>query len=639
MDEQLQIVPFVIVFLPAVSAVFQTLFTLKDGRLCAGIATGAVWISFLCSAALAGIVYSGNIPDYIHSVEWLSAGQLKLEIGYQLDKLSLLMLVVVSFVSGMIHIFSIGYMDGDEGMGRYFAGLNFFTFAMLGIVISNNFVMLFIFWELVGLSSYLLIGHWYNRPSAADAAKKAFVTNRLGDFGFILGIILIWGVIGSVRFDEVAAKVARNPEIFGAYGAVAGLLIFCGALGKSAQFPLHVWLPDAMEGPTPVSALIHAATMVAAGVFMLCRVFFLFSAKATLPQSLSLLGAIHPLDVIAYTGAFTALLSAVIAVQQNDIKRILAYSTLSQLGYMVMAVGLGGPSPAMFHLITHAFFKALLFLCAGSVIVALHHEQNIWKMGGLKSKMPITFAAFVIATFAICGLPPFSGFYSKDAILSLAQHKSVTLFIVAVIVAALTAFYMGRLLVVVFFGNGKPSHSGELKESPPVMTVPLIVLAIASIVAGVIGIDEILKTFFGEPLKSGEPLSVRLFSPFTHSPVAAWSGLAVSVPGIILAFAIYHSKDRDPVAENLGIIARAMRDKFYFDEIYAGIIGLTHTALSKAAAFLDTWIISGLIIRGIHGTIDLCGRLLRLIQTGNIQTYVFILTAGAAIMIYYLIKH
>ncbi len=636
MDEQLQILPFIIVFLPAISAVFQTLFTLKEGGLSAGIAIGAVGISFLCSAVLAFIIYSGGIPDYNYSITWLTAGDLKLEIGYQMDKLTLLMLLVVTFVSGLIHIYSIGYMHNDAAEGRYFAGLNFFTTAMLGIVLSNNFVMLFIFWELVGLSSYLLIGHWFERPAAANAAKKAFITNRLGDFGFILGIILVWGFIGSVRFDEISAKISRNPEIFGVYGTVAGLLIFCGAVGKSAQFPLHVWLPDAMEGPTPVSALIHAATMVAAGVFMLCRVFFIFSAKAAVPQSLAML-AVSPLSVIAWIGAITALISALIAIQQNDIKRILAYSTLSQLGYMVMAVGLSGPSPAMFHLITHAFFKALLFLCAGSVIVALHHNQDIWTMGGLKSKMPITFITFLIALLTICGIPPFSGFYSKDSIIALAQHKSTALFVISIIVAFLTALYMSRLLVVVFFGKNRSHHSAASKESSYVMTVPLIILAIMSIISGFIGIDATLNSIFGVAVKDGEKLN--LFYPFSHSPLAAWLGLGFSIFGIVIAFLLYSSKDKDPITERLGIIATAMKNRFYFDEIYDGIIELTHDALSKTSAFIDRWIVSGFVIKGIHGTVEICGRALRLVQTGNVQTYVFILTAGAAVLIYYLIRH
>src|SRR5437667_1385230 len=291
------------------------------------------------------------------------------------------MLLVVTGVGGAIHIYSWGYMREDRGFSRYFAGLSLFTFSMLGIVLANNFLMLFIFWELVGVSSYLLIGHWFERPSAADACKKAFLTNRVGDFGFLLGILTVWELAGGLNFSLVEDQLRQNPALLGSMATSAGLLIFCGAAGKSAQFPLHVWLPDAMEGPTPVSALIHAATMVAAGVYMLCRVFFLFNVPS--------------LHLIAWIGGITALMAALIAVQQNDIKRILAYSTLSQLGYMVMAVGLASNDASIFHLFTHAFFKALLFLAAGSVIVMLHHEQNIWKMVGLSQKLPITFVTFV----------------------------------------------------------------------------------------------------------------------------------------------------------------------------------------------------------------------------------------------------
>ena len=330
------------------------------------------------------------------------------------------------------------------------------------------------------MSSYLLIGFWFERPAAADAGKKAFITNRLGDFGFLLGILTVWATFNSLKFDQIEQALAANPQALGALATTAGLLIFCGAMGKSAQFPLHVWLPDAMEGPTPVSALIHAATMVAAGVYMLCRVFFLLD----IPGS-------HALEVIAWIGGFTALLSAVIAVQQNDIKRILAYSTLSQLGYMVMAVGLHGPASAMFHLTTHAFFKALLFLGAGSVIFALHHEQDIWKMGGLRTKMPVTFWTFMVGTLALAGVPPFSGFYSKDGILAQAAQHSLPLFVLGAAVAALTTFYMFRLVFVAFLGKPRSEAAGHAHESPPVMVWPLRILAVFSVIGGLIGIEQL----------------------------------------------------------------------------------------------------------------------------------------------------
>ena len=344
-----------------------------------------------------------------------------MDFGLRLDPLSLLMLLVVTGVASAIHIYSWGYMSEDRGFPRYFACLSLFTFSMLGIVLANNFLQLFIFWELVGVSSYLLIGFWFERPGGGGRRQEGLHHQSPGRLRLPARHP---DGLGDLRFPEVRsdrAGLAANPQALGALATTAGLLIFCGAMGKSAQFPLHVWLPDAMEGPTPVSALIHAATMVAAGVYMLCRVFFLLD----IPGS-------HALEVIAWIGGFTALLSAVIAIQQDDIKRILAYSTLSQLGYMVMAVGLHGPPPAMFHLTTHAFFKALLFLGAGSVIIALHHEQDIWKMGGLRQKMPVTFWTFMAGTLALAGLPPFSGFYSKDSILAQAAEHSLPLFVLGV---------------------------------------------------------------------------------------------------------------------------------------------------------------------------------------------------------------
>src|SRR5664280_672512 len=436
----LDLLPWTVLFLPLLAAAFITLFTQHNRKLSAGLSIGAVVAG--CVLSLIFISVNGWGPARESPLNWLAIGDLHVDFGLRLDPLSLLMMLLVTGVASAIHIYSWGYMSEDRGFPRFFACLSLFTFSMLGIVLSNNFLQLFIFWELVGVSSYLLIGFWFERPAAADAGKKAFITNRLGDFGFLLGILTVWATFNTLRFDEIEKTLAANPQALGALATTAGLLIFCGAMGKSAQFPLHVWLPDAMEGPTPVSALIHAATMVAAGVYMLCRVLFLLNADA--------------LHVIAYIGGFTALLAALIAVQQNDIKRILAYSPLSQLGYMVMAVGLSGPTPAMFHLTTHAFFKALLFLGAGSVIHALSGEQDIWKMGGLRKKMPITFWTFFIGMLALSGIPPFSGFYSKDSILAQAlDEKSYLLFGVAVFVAALTTFYMFRLFFVAFLGEAR----------------------------------------------------------------------------------------------------------------------------------------------------------------------------------------
>src|SRR5215469_12370574 len=440
-----ELLPWLVLFMPLAAAIFITLFTLHFRNISSFISIGAILAGFILTIVFinangwqpaAGHANGGQAAIGESICHWLPVDGLNIDFGLKLDPLSLMMMLIVTGVGGAIHVYSRGYMDEDNGMARFFAKLSLFTFSMLGIVMANNFIQMFIFWELVGVSSYLLIGFWFEKPSAGDAAKKAFIVNRLGDFGFLLGILMVWAILGSLNFSVLQSQGAAA---LGASATIAGLLVFCGAVGKSAQFPLHVWLPDAMEGPTPVSALIHAATMVAAGVYMLCRILFLLNPAA--------------LEVIAYIGGFTALLSALIAVQQDDIKRIIAYSTLSQLGYMVMAVGLNGPTPAMFHLTTHAFFKALLFLSAGSAIIGMHHEQDIWKMGNLRKKMPITCWTFLIGSLALSGMPIFAGFYSKDSIFAQAlDQKNYVLWGVAVLVAGLTTFYIFRLFFVVFFG-------------------------------------------------------------------------------------------------------------------------------------------------------------------------------------------
>ncbi len=549
---------------------------------------------------------------------WLKVGRLTIDFSLRFDSLSLLMLLVVTGVGAAIHLYSVGYMKGDPGYSRFFACMSLFTFSMLGVVLSGNFIQLFIFWELVGVCSYLLIGFWYQRPAAADAAKKAFLTNRLGDFGFFTGIILVWSIAGTIDFIGVKEQLVRNPELFDTVKTTVGLLIFCGAVGKSAQFPLHVWLPDAMEGPTPVSALIHAATMVAAGVYMLCRVFFIFNVPA--------------LHLIAFVGALTALLSALIAVQQDDIKRILAYSTLSQLGYMVMAVGLGEPPAAMFHLTTHAFFKALLFLAAGSVIHAMSHEQNIWKMGGLKDKIPLTYRTFLAGTLALCGVPPLSGFYSKDAILAAAYQHSTTLFAVGIFVAFLTTFYMFRLFFVVFHGKAKT----ELGSHPPksrLIAYPLVVLAVLSVAGGFFGIEQFLAGQFS-PVAEVAPFFAPL-APFQRAPMAATLGLAAFAVGIFAAYILYANAPSDPLPVYLKSTSQLLRRKFYFDEIYAELIAMTQDALASFANGFDSFL--KLLIRGLHGSTELTGRALRLLQTGNLQTYALLFAAGIAAVLYFVL--
>jgi NADH-quinone oxidoreductase subunit L len=591
------IFPWLILLAPLASAVVITLFTLRWKALSSFISVAAVLISFICSCLI--FTQSGISA---REFTWIDVGGVfKVPFGFVLDNLSKTMLVVVSGVGSLIHIYSLGYMRDDEGKSRYFAALSLFMFAMLGIVLANNFVMLFIFWELVGFTSYVLIGHWFYRDAAADAAKKAFITTRIGDFGFMLGILMVWMATGSIVFSEIAPRLlilTGHP----AFLTIAALLIFCGAVGKSAQFPLHVWLPDAMEGPTPISALIHAATMVAAGVYMLVRVAFIIQASPT------------ALLVIAWIGTITAVLAALIATQQNDIKRILAYSTISQLGYMVMAVGLASNEAAFFHLFTHAFFKALLFLAAGSVIFMIHHEQNIWKMGGLSRKLPVTFVTFVVGALALIGCPPFSGFFSKDAILALAYERNTPIFAVGLFTAFLTAFYVVRLLVIVFFGKPRSEFASESRESPFVMTGPLIVLALLATIGG---FAFFARNFLALPIEKG----VAIFVPAL--------AIVVLILGSGMAIALYRNRARDPLDVEL------LRRKFYFDEFYGWLIDWTQELLARICAFFDRWIIDAGAVGGTSGGTWGIGALLRLVQVGNLQAYAFLFGLGIVALIYF----
>jgi NADH-quinone oxidoreductase subunit L len=647
---KLELLPWLILFLPLLSAAVITLFTLRSKNVSSLISIGAVVAGFVLTIIF--ISSNGFQINAETSTNWFTIGNLQIDFGLKLDALSLMMLLIVTGVGGAIHIYSYGYMDEDPGKARFFAFMSLFTFSMLGIVLANNFIEMFIFWELVGVSSYLLIGFWFEKPSAGDAAKKAFIVNRLGDFGFLLGILMLWGwkSVWQNEFNEYGPNFLNfdalkyfiqnhvglgqmlHPEMslekFSGENfmlTTIGLLLFCGAVGKSAQFPLHVWLPDAMEGPTPVSALIHAATMVAAGVYMLCRIFFLLDADA--------------LHVIAYIGGFTALLAALIAVQQNDIKRIIAYSTLSQLGYMVMAVGLAGPVPAMFHLTTHAFFKALLFLSAGSVIIALHHEQDIWRMGDLRRKMPVTFWTFLVGALALSGVWPLSGFFSKDGILAqaLEQHNYL-LFANGVFIAGLTTFYIFRLFFVVFFGKEKSETASHAHESSAVMTLPLIVLAVFSVIGGVIGIQGIYHGMFAEEAGESTGFAAALFEPFTHSPLAASCGILAVIIGFASAFVLYARAETDPLPEKLGGLATAMKNKFYFDELYEATFVRAHDFIAAICDWIDRWLVEGFCIGLVRGGTDLTGRALRLVQTGNLQTYAFLFVLGVALLLYFVLK-
>ncbi len=646
-----------ILLLPLLAAAGITLIVRRSNFLAATFSIAATVTAFVLSFVLFLMFGVGDAAAVTSPFAWLHAGELAVNLGVTVDKLSTLMLLVVTGVSALVQVYSVGYMHGDRSFPRFFIGLSLFTFSMLGIVLADNFVMMFLFWELVGVSSWLLIGFWYEKESAADAAKKAFLTNRLGDFGFLLGIIIIWAAAGTVNFAELSQKLGAHPDLLGSLASVAGLLVFMGAMGKSAQFPLHVWLPDAMEGPTPVSALIHAATMVAAGVYMLCRVFFLYQVETAWPAALAFFGSISALDIIGGIGAFTALLAALMAIQQNDIKRILAYSTLSQLGYMVMAVGCGGPDAAMYHLTTHAGFKALLFLGAGSVIHACHHEQDIWKMGGLRKLMPKTFLTFALGTAALAGLPPLSGFYSKDAVLLAAlDNGHPVLFGLGVLIAAMTTFYMLRLVLVAFLGSGRSEAAGHAHESPGAMTWPLVILAVPSVMLAWVPLGDYLTHHFftdhghvhghgSEVISFGATISAAfglvnhiLFEPFNHAPLPAFLGTGALIIGAWIAVTLYWNAERDPLPKLLGSFARGMRNRFYFDEIYEAIFIPLHDLVARLADWFDRWVVGGLAVRGAHGSTELLGRALRIVQSGNLQTYTFFFVAGVALVVLIALK-
>ncbi len=601
---------WLILFAPLLAAGAIMLFTRRLPRVSAALSIGAVVLGFALSLKLFVAVLQGQ-PVVAPSVVWLDLGVLQLTWAATVDRLSALMLLVVTGVGATIHVYSLGYMRGDAGFARFFGCLSLFMFSMLGIVLAANFIQMFIFWELVGVSSYLLIGFWFERPSAAEAGKKAFNVNRIGDFGFLLGILLVGSVAGTFNFAELAAKWPTLGLSAGTLALAAGL-IFCGAVGKSAQFPLHVWLPDAMEGPTPVSALIHAATMVAAGVYMLCRVEWLLVASPEI------------MNLIAWTGGLTALMAASIAVTQRDIKRILAYSTLSQLGYMVMAVGLGATTEAMFHLTTHAFFKALLFLGAGSVIIALHHEQDIFKMGGLARKMPVTFATFLIGTLALGGVWPLSGFYSKDAILLAEMDKNLPLLVLALVTAGLTGFYMARALIVAFLGQARDEKvAGHAHESPLVVTLPLVLLAVLAVVAG--WHDEIPHFLKPE------------FHEHDHGSLVLLGFLAIPLTGFAVAALLYGrgAKDDAVLRRLLGPLYTLLENKFYVDEFYLFLVDRVQGGLAAVCEGVDFIVVRGLGVGGVSGLAQFAGWCVRQLQGGYLRFYLLFTILGiAAVLIW-----
>jgi len=605
------------------------------------IACGAAGGSFIV-ALLSFFDLLKLAPDQRHLLKiyftWIESGDFVAKAEFLLDPLSAVMILVVTGVGFVIHVYSIGYMHAEDGFYRFFSYMNLFLFSMLILVLSGNFLLMFVGWEGVGLCSYLLIGYYFDRRSAGDAGKKAFIVNRIGDIGFILGVFLIFVIFGNLNFDAVFRKIAEAPEQFPLETGVGiltaiGLLLFVGATGKSAQIPLYVWLPDAMEGPTPVSALIHAATMVTAGVYMVVRCSPIFSRSSI------------ALEVVMTIGILTALMAATIGLVQTDIKRVLAYSTVSQLGYMFVAAGVGAFSAGIFHLMTHAFFKALLFLGAGSVIHAMHGEQDLLRMGGLRRYTPITFWTMFIAALAISGIFPLAGFFSKDEILWSAWsrgHPFVWFF--GFVTAGLTAFYMFRLVFLTFFGDAR--HSAEVRhhlhESPPSMTVPLIVLGILSIVGGFIGLPAwIGSNRFFAFLEPSLALAHHPEHPeFSHSVELGFAGLSIIVAalGIYLAYRIYllRPDTAAALAARCKGIHRLLYRKYYVDEIYDAAI--VHPALKASTDLLWKRADAGLIDGAVNGAgkaIQGMASILKDVQNGLIRSYAtWILLGAVAILLY-----
>ena len=573
---------------------------------------------------------------------WIPSGDFLVNVGLQLDPLSAVMILVVTGVGFLIHVYSIGYMHSEEGYGRYFAYLNLFTFAMLTWVLADNFLLMFVGWEGVGLCSYLLIGFWYDKPSAANAGRKAFVVNRIGDFGFLLAMMLIFSLFGTLRFDSIFHQAPLALTFGGGMATTITLLLFLGATGKSAQIPLYIWLPDAMEGPTPVSALIHAATMVTAGVYMVARCHVLFLLA---PVSLA---------VVAVIGALTAIFAASIGLVQNDIKRVLAYSTVSQLGYMFLGCGVGAFAAGIFHLMTHAFFKALLFLGSGSVIHALSGEQDIRKMGGIAKKVPLTYATFLVGALAIAGFPGLAGFFSKDEILwktFCSSQGSNLLWLFGALAALFTAFYMFRLLFLVFHGKSRVEHERELHlhESPPTMLFALVVLAILSIFGGYVGVPKILggHNLFESFL---EPAFTRYFvlesaTEGLHSLSLEWTlllaSVAIALLGIFLAWVLYLKRAQIPatLTARLPGIYNLILNKYYVDEVYGALFVIPGRKLSEFLyARFDLGIVDGLV-NFVGEFVVRAGEGLKRIQTGYVRQYGFaILLSALCVLGYFLLK-
>lgn len=588
------------------------------------IASTAIGLSFLISVLLFFVLRNSNQDAAtITLFNWISVGNMKIPFAFLIDHLSLTMMLIITGVGMLIHIYSIGYMHCDDRINSFFAQMNLFTFSMLLLVMGANYLILFIGWEGVGLCSYLLIGFWFKKPAYNYAARKAFVMNRIGDLGFILGIILLFFTFQSVSFSEIFTQ-APVLQVGAPVITAITLLLLIGAVGKSAQIPLFTWLPDAMAGPTPVSALIHAATMVTAGIYVIARSSILYNL------------APFTLNVIIVLGLGTAIFAAIIGLKQNDIKKVLAYSTVSQLGYMFLALGLGAYSTAIFHVTTHAFFKALLFLGAGSIIHALGGEQDIRKMGGLRNKMPVTYWTFLAATLAISGIPPFSGFFSKDMILEKAFEQNILIYALALFGALLTCFYMFRLFYLVFYGEQRLAHV-HAHESPKVMTVPLIILGILSAFGGFLN----LPSLFGGNLSFSQfmhsAVNSKISEEISHGTEIALILLSITVLGLVIwyAYRIFIRKAIVPAgdSEPMSAVARLVTNKFYIDEIYAFVFEKPFGSLSNFLFKTVETNILNPIVDGVGELTDVLGTLTRRLQRGNMSFYFFAMVAGILLFI------
>ncbi|PTQ72776.1 NADH dehydrogenase subunit L [Nitrosomonas oligotropha] len=630
---------------PLIGAIIAGLFGRFIGPTWSHRATiGLVFVSLVASIIIFMDVLEGN--SYNGSVyTWLISGETRFEVGFLIDQLTATMMVVVSLVSLMVHIYTIGYMHDDPGYQRFFSYISLFTFSMMMLVMSNNFLQLFFGWEAVGLVSYLLIGFWYTRPTAIYANLKAFLVNRVGDFGFLLGIALVLMHFGTLDYASVFAqasgivdeKIELIPGMPWLVITLICILLFVGAMGKSAQFPLHVWLPDSMEGPTPISALIHAATMVTAGIFMVARMSPLFELSDT------------ALTTILIIGGITTLFMALVAVVQNDIKRVVAYSTLSQLGYMTVALGASAYSAAIFHLMTHAFFKAVLFLGAGSVIIAMHHEQNMQKMGGLKSYMPITYLTMFIAALASAGVPGFSGFFSKDAIIEAVHFANIPgagfAYFCVLATVFVTALYTFRLIFMTFHGQPRmDKHTKDhLHESPWVVTLPLIVLAVPTIAAGWFIGPIVFGDYFNNVIHvlPQHDAIVKLGAEFTGiggmmihalSTIPFW----LSVAGIFTAWFLYNVRTDIPakIKARCGFLYNLLDRKYYIDELYSWLFAGGSRALGTALwKYGDIKVIDGFFVNGVARVVALSAALVRQYQTGYIYHYAFTMIVGIFVIL------